>query len=370
MDHHGAPGAASTDSSLVVAGNAGLVSSDNFQATLLDVEEYRRFLATTNAPTNTFALVRRRVPSAPTGWAWDLYAKPGNSSHDWQVRAGHQVPRSSPLAPAAGPSARTPEDSYRLEPAPAPSSTSRCAGVSAGRSGQAQSDALASLISRDPLAWQRARAISQDAASASRCQDRFARWAEQYEQDVLSRLLTKLHFRAAARLRLTATDRFLDVGCATGAAVRDASVTVSLAVGIDRSAAMVRRARVLARALPGAVFVMADADQLPFPAATFSAVLSASTLRHISNPTRAVCEMARVVRPGGRIVVADFVACGDHDDRHWWNSVRPPRQVPRWIGPLQVVSAGPVLVTEVVRCSTAFGYYAIVSAAKPKATCW
>lgn len=307
MDHHRRPGTAGTDNTLVVAGNAGLVSSDNFQATLLDVDEYRRFLAATNAPANTFALVRRRVPTAPTGWAWDLYAERGNHSNDQQVHA--------PL--------------HRVPPA-----------------------------------------MSREAASAPRCQDGFARWAEQYEQDVLSRLLTRLQFRAAARLRLTATDRFLDVGCATGAAVRDASVTVELAVGVDRSAAMVRRAQLLAGALPGALFVMADAERLPFPAATFTAVLSSSTLRHFSNPTGAVREMARVVRPEGRIVVADFIACGDSDQRHWWNSLRPPKHVPRWIGPLQAVASIPVLVTEVVRCSTAFGYYTIVSAAKPKATSW
>ena len=84
------------------------------------------------------------------------------------------------------------------------------------------------------------------AGGATRCRDRFAGWAQQYEHDVLSRLLTMLQLRAAARLRLTASDRFLDVGCATGAAVRDASATVRLAVGVDRSAAMVRRAQELA----------------------------------------------------------------------------------------------------------------------------
>src|SRR6266540_199331 len=140
--------------------------------------------------------------------------------------------------------------------------------------------------------------------------DRFAGWAQQYEHDVLSRLLTVLQLRAAARLRLTATDRFLDVGCATGAAVRDASATVRLAVGVDRCAAMVWRARALAEALPGTAFVVADAEQLPFPP-TFSAVLSTTTLRHLADPAGAVCEMARVLLPGGRIVVADFVACGD-----------------------------------------------------------
>jgi len=206
----------------------------------------------------------------------------------------------------------------------------------------------------------------QAAGDATPCRDRFAGWARQYEHDVLSRLLTMLQLRAAARLRLTAGDRFLDVGCATGAAVRDASATVRLAVGVDRSAAMVRRAGELAEALPGTAFVVADAEQLPFPATTFTAVLSTTTLRHVADPARAVREMARVLLPGGRIVVADFVACGDGGDRRWWNGPRRPERASRWVDPLQVVSTAPVGVNEVTRFATAFGCYAIVSAAKPE----
>jgi SAM-dependent methyltransferase len=165
-----------------------------------------------------------------------------------------------------------------------------------------------------------------------------------------------------ARLRLAGADRFLDVGCATGAAVRDAAATVAVAVGVDRSAAMVRRAQALAGALPAAAFVVADAGDLPFPAGSFTAVLSTTALRHFDDPARAAREMARVLRPGGRLVVADFLACGDGGRR--WDS-RRRRRPPRWDGPPQAVSHAPVVVTEVARCPTAFGWYATVSAVKP-----
>jgi ubiquinone/menaquinone biosynthesis C-methylase UbiE len=195
--------------------------------------------------------------------------------------------------------------------------------------------------------------------------DQFARWAPQYEDDVLSQLLTALQHRAAARLRLAGADRFLDVGCATGAAVRAAAATVALAVGVDRSAAMVRRARTLAGALPATDFVVADAGDLPFPAGSFTAVLSTTALRHFDDPARAAREMARVLRPGGRMVVADFLACGDSGP-HRWDSRRRRRRTPRWDGPPQAVSQAPVVVTEVARCPTAFGWYATVSAVKPE----
>ena len=196
--------------------------------------------------------------------------------------------------------------------------------------------------------------------------DVFARWASQYEDDVLSQLLAALQHRATARLRLAGADQFLDVGCATGAAVRDAAATVALAVGVDRSAAMVRRARTLAGALQGTAFVVADAGHLPFPAGSFTAVLSTSALRHFGDPAWAVREMARVLRPGGRMVVADFLACGD-SDRRGWDSRRRRRRASRWDGPPRAVAQAPVVVTEVARCPTAFGWYSTVSAFKPEA---
>jgi ubiquinone/menaquinone biosynthesis C-methylase UbiE len=216
----------------------------------------------------------------------------------------------------------------------------------------------------------KALAMSEDAASTLRRHDRFARWAPWYEDEPLSRRLSVLQCRAADRLRLAAADRFLDVGCATGAAVRSASATVELAVGVDRSAAMVRRARALATALPGTAFVVADAEELPFPVASFTAVLCTTALRHFTDPTRAVREMARVLRPGGRIVVADFVVGGDDLDRRWWHSLRHPRRAPRRGGPGQAVSAAEIVVTDVVRCLTTVGRYETVSAVKPEALPW
>jgi SAM-dependent methyltransferase len=201
-------------------------------------------------------------------------------------------------------------------------------------------------------------------AVPGRGHDGFARWAPQYEDDVLSRLLAALQLGAAARLRLAAADRFLDVGCATGAAVRGAAATVALAIGVDRSAAMVRRARALAAASTSTAFVVADAEHLPFPAESFTAVLSTSALRHFDDPVCAAREMARVLRPGGRMVVADFLACGD-GGRRGWDSLRRRRRAPRWDGPPRAVAQAPVVVTEVTRCPTAFGWYSTVAAVKP-----
>jgi len=52
-----------------------------------------------------------------------------------------------------------------------------------------------------------------------------------------------------------------------------------------------------------AVHVVADAEALPFGAGVFDMVLSTEMLEHVPNPQRAVAEIGRVLRPGGRLVL-------------------------------------------------------------------
>jgi ubiquinone/menaquinone biosynthesis C-methylase UbiE len=207
--------------------------------------------------------------------------------------------------------------------------------------------------------------VNRHTMAGLRRQDRFARWAPQYENgEVISRLLSGLQTRAAAMLHLGPDDWFLDVGCATGAAVRVASATVELALGVDSSAAMIQRARVLAAALPRAAFVVADAQRLPFPPATFSAVLCSTALRHFPDATCAAAEMVRILTPAGRVVVADFPVRAEQRRQRWRRGPHRPSAVPACAGPAQAVAATRLVVTELLRCQTALGPYVIVSAVK------
>jgi ubiquinone/menaquinone biosynthesis C-methylase UbiE len=133
----------------------------------------------------------------------------------------------------------------------------------------------------------------------------FDRWARFYERDLFSRFLRGLQQRALAALELGAGDRLLDVGCGTGAAVREAASRVEQAVGVDLSERMISRARELAEGLANVEFVQGDSEALPFADSSFTALLCTTSFHHYPDPEAAAGEMARVLAPGGRLVIGE-----------------------------------------------------------------
>jgi ubiquinone/menaquinone biosynthesis C-methylase UbiE len=138
--------------------------------------------------------------------------------------------------------------------------------------------------------------------------EHFDRWSREYEHDQVSRWLQQLQLKALGALEPGPGDRVLDVGCGTGAAVRSAAPIVDFAVGVDLSRGMIDRARELAHGTPNVQFSVADAGALPFDDATFTALLCTTSFHHYPKPGSAVAELARVLTPDGRIVIADMVS--------------------------------------------------------------
>ncbi len=121
--------------------------------------------------------------------------------------------------------------------------------------------------------------------------------------------------RAGGRLRGTAVDALrlrpggsaIDVGTGTGLTLPFLAAAVGpegRVVGLDRSPAMLDGARDRAPS-PPVELVEADATALPFEDASFDAAISTYGLTAIADVDGALDEMIRVVRPGGRLVVAD-----------------------------------------------------------------
>jgi demethylmenaquinone methyltransferase/2-methoxy-6-polyprenyl-1,4-benzoquinol methylase len=141
----------------------------------------------------------------------------------------------------------------------------------------------------------------------------FDRIAPRY--DLLNRAMTagldgRWRQAAAAAADLAAGDRALD--CCTGTgdlalALADRVTPAGEVVGVDFSEPMLALARRKAAARGREVsFRVADALALPFPGGSFDAATVAFGIRNVDDLDRGLAEMARVVRPGGRVVVLEI----------------------------------------------------------------
>jgi ubiquinone/menaquinone biosynthesis C-methylase UbiE len=144
--------------------------------------------------------------------------------------------------------------------------------------------------------------------------DRFNRWAGDYDQHWMQRVIFEPVQRTVLKLaaeQVPQPDAILDVGCGTGRLLGLAQSRFPEAklFGVDAAIEMVRQAQTSHP--DGAIrFQQAVAEELPFPDASFDLVFSTMTFHHWSDQGRGIAEVARVLRPGGRWLLAEFVASG------------------------------------------------------------
>ena len=130
--------------------------------------------------------------------------------------------------------------------------------------------------------------------------------AERYDltNDVLSLGQTRLWRRAVAQAVAAAPgERVLDLAAGTGSSSLPFAAAGAQVVAADFSLGMLRVGK---RAHPGLDLLAGDALRLPFADAVFDAVTISFGLRNVSDVDAALTEMARVTRPGGRLVVCEF----------------------------------------------------------------
>lgn len=98
--------------------------------------------------------------------------------------------------------------------------------------------------------------------------------------------------------------KVLDVGCGTGLMSAKLAASGRRVCGVDISAGMIDRAR---RRSDGAVeFIQGDAERLPSETGAYDAVVNLISFHHYPNPSHAVAEFRRVLRPGGRLILVAF----------------------------------------------------------------
>ena len=104
-------------------------------------------------------------------------------------------------------------------------------------------------------------------------------------------------------------DRILDIGTGTGWAARLAAQRGADVTGIDIAPGMLAAAEALsARQGPRPLFKLAAAEDLPFADESFDGVISTYGVIFSGEPSSAIAEMARVLRPGGRLAMATWAA--------------------------------------------------------------
>lgn len=122
---------------------------------------------------------------------------------------------------------------------------------------------------------------------------------DELEKDLLYQFARSRSISPEARPRSN-RERVLDVGTGTGHFAADLAMQGWTVVGIDLSPEMLDVAR---RKESTVRLVLGDAAALPLASQSFDLVLSVTALEFVADPERAVQEMWRALRPGGRLVV-------------------------------------------------------------------
>ena len=162
------------------------------------------------------------------------------------------------------------------------------------------------------------------AQGAPQTQGRVIHWARLY--DLLNKLpgmsnSSAVRRQAVDRAGLRPGEKVLDIGCGPGTLALLAKERVGPdgeVYGIDPSPEMIELAQQKAAAASSDVrFQTGVAEDLPFPDGTYDAVLSSLMLHHLPDDLkpRALKEVARVLRPGGRLFAVDM--SGKGGPWHW-----------------------------------------------------
>jgi phosphatidylethanolamine/phosphatidyl-N-methylethanolamine N-methyltransferase len=152
----------------------------------------------------------------------------------------------------------------------------------------------------------------------------YARWAPIY--DLVFGAVFERGRNAAIAAAERIGGRILEVGVGTGICLPDYSRTIQL-VGVDYSEPMLRKAqeRVAEHKLDNVEgLAVMDAQRLGFPDASFDAVVAQYVITAVPNPEATLDEFARVLKPGGEIILVNHIGAEE--------GLR--RAFERWFAPL------------------------------------
>lgn len=173
---------------------------------------------------------------------------------------------------------------------------------------------------RNPLPGTRPPGSHDEYEAGQQVREMFGRIAPRYDflNHFLSASFDKLWRKRVARrfaaILQSPDARVLDLCCGTGDLLfafakesRKSSATNAQFIGADFALPMLALARKKNAAAPSQIaFLAADALALPFPDASFDLISAAFGFRNLANYHRGLCEMRRLLRPGGALAILEF----------------------------------------------------------------
>jgi ubiquinone/menaquinone biosynthesis C-methylase UbiE len=180
-------------------------------------------------------------------------------------------------------------------------------------------DILARFKGDDPiLTADRARLQEVRHARAEQAARYFAAQAANWDE-LRAMHVAEEHVEAAIRetIGTAAVDSLLDLGTGTGRMLELLAPLATRAVGIDQSTQMLSlaRARLERSGLRNAQLRQGDLYALPVERNSYDLVILHQVLHYLDDPSRAIREAARALRPGGRLIVVDFAPHGEENLR-------------------------------------------------------
>jgi ubiquinone/menaquinone biosynthesis C-methylase UbiE len=152
----------------------------------------------------------------------------------------------------------------------------------------------------------------------------FAQVAKKWDQLRSGYFNETIRDDAIAKAQLTSHDIVADVGTGTGFMINGLAPLVAKVYGFDESPEMLNVARRNLAAFNNVELKVAQGNRLPIPDGSFDAVFANMYLHHTPDPPHAVAELARVLRPGGRLILIDV----DAHDQEWMRE----EMADRWLG--------------------------------------
>jgi ubiquinone/menaquinone biosynthesis C-methylase UbiE len=156
----------------------------------------------------------------------------------------------------------------------------------------------------------------------NRVRDEFTRQAETFSASaaITDAALTQ---RFVTALGEAVKGTVLDVACGPGILSAAMAKSAREVVAFDLTPQMLKKAaqRCSEAGLANVTFREGNAAELPFADATFDAVVTRLSVHHFDQPKRVMSEISRVLRPGGRFVIADVISSEVADEAELQNAI-------------------------------------------------